>query len=122
MAKKKEDIKSSSPELDLYEKAVATIPGVELKGDKFPYTSINGNMFSILGEEGLVGLRLAEKEREDIIKKYKTKLREAYGIVQKEYVVVPAKLLENTKEFSKYFRLSYEYAKSLKAKPPKRKS
>ena len=40
-----------------------------------------------------------------------------YGIVMKEYIIVPDKLLANTKELEKYFDLSYEYVKSLKPKP-----
>jgi hypothetical protein len=31
----------------LYEKAVATLPGVERKGAANPYTAVNGNMFSL---------------------------------------------------------------------------
>jgi hypothetical protein len=32
----------------LYEALIATLPGVERKGAALPYTSLNGNMFSIL--------------------------------------------------------------------------
>jgi TfoX/Sxy family transcriptional regulator of competence genes len=38
-----------------------------------------------------------------------------------EYVAVPAALLRNTKELKKYINLSYEYAKTLKPKPTKKK-
>jgi hypothetical protein len=34
-------------------------------------------------------MRLPENEREKFLKKYKTKLFEAYGVVMKEYVAVP---------------------------------
>lgn len=40
----------------------------------------------------------------------------------KEYVEVPDALLKKTKEVQKYLELSYEYAKSLKSKPTKKKS
>jgi hypothetical protein len=40
----------------------------------------------------------------------------------KEYVVVPDAMLQKTKELQKYFALSYAYAKTLKPKPPKKKS
>jgi TfoX/Sxy family transcriptional regulator of competence genes len=40
----------------------------------------------------------------------------------KEYVTVPDKLLENTEELKKYLDLSYEYVKTLKPKPTKKKS
>jgi TfoX/Sxy family transcriptional regulator of competence genes len=40
----------------------------------------------------------------------------------KEYVAVPEGLLKNTKELKKYLDFSYEYAKTLKPKPAKKKS
>ena len=116
--------KSSAPavKLELYEKMVATHPEVERKGATIPYTSHNGNMFSYLHASGRVALRLAEEDRERFLKKYKTTLFEAYGVVQKEYVTVPDALLKNTKELKKYFELSYRYAQTLKAKPSRKKS
>jgi hypothetical protein len=90
---------------------------VERKGATMPYTSLNGNMFSFLMKSGRVGLRLPEAEREAFIKKYKTKLVEQYGVVQKEYVEVPDALLAKTTELKKYFDASFEYVSSLKAKP-----
>ena len=32
----------------LYEALIATIPAIERKGDNNPYTSLNGNMFTLL--------------------------------------------------------------------------
>jgi hypothetical protein len=112
---------SYAEKLELYEKLVATNPKVERKGDTMPYTSLNGNMFSYLQKTGELALRLPEKEREGFLKKYKTKLCEAYGIVQKEYVVVPEELLKKTAELKKFFDVSFAYAGALKAKPTKRK-
>jgi len=107
----------------LYEKLLATIPEIERKGADNPYTSLNGNMFSLLhSPEGRLALRLSEKDREEFIKKYKTSLFEAYGTVMKEYVAVPESLLKKTGELKKYFGLSYAYAKTLKPKPTRRKS
>jgi hypothetical protein len=117
--------KPSPPPADkiaLYEKVVALFPTVERKGDNVPYTSINGNMFSYLYKDGTMALRLPEKAREDFLKEHKTKLMEAYGVVQKEYVTVPAKLLPDAKAMKKYFAMSYEYVKSLKPKLTTRKS
>ena len=104
----------------LYDKLVASIPEIERKGAGMPYTSYNGNMFSYLGKDGKMALKLPEKEREAFIKKYKTSLHKAYGIIQKEYVTVPEKLLEKTAELKKYLEISYEHAKTLKAKPSKK--
>jgi hypothetical protein len=40
-------------------------------------------------------------------------------MVLKEYVVVPDTLLKKPKELKKYFDISYDYVKTLKAKPTK---
>ena len=107
--------------LELYEKLVATNPKIERKGATVPYTSLNGHMFSYLSKEGKLALRLPPEQREAFLKKYKAKLCEAYGIVQKEYVEVPDSLLASTRELKKYFDCSYEYVSSLKPKPTTRK-
>ena len=106
--------------LALYEKVVAALPGVERKGVSNPYTSWNGHMFSRLDPSGRLSLRLAPDEREKFLKKYRTKLFESYGVVQKEYVLVPDSLLTNTGELKKYFELSLRYIETLKPKPTKK--
>jgi hypothetical protein len=115
--------KSAAPagNLALYEKLVATNPKIERKGATHPYTSHNGNMFSYLHPSGRMALRLPKDEREKFLKKYKTKLFEAYGVVQKEYVTVPDGLLAKTGELKTYFDVSIKYAQTLKAKPTKKK-
>ncbi len=110
-----------SEKVILYEKLLATNPKIERKGATIPYTSLNGNMFTLLAKDATVGIRLPEEEREKFIKKYKTKLYEQYGAVMKEYVLVPDELLKKTKELKKYLDLSFEYAKTLKPKPTKKK-
>ena len=117
MATKKE--KSNHPKelLDSYDRLIATNPGVERKGATMPYTSLNGHMFSFIAKDGTFGLRLPEEARDKFLKKYKTRLVEAYGIVLKEYVLVPDKLFMNTKELKPYFDISFAYIKSLKPNP-----
>jgi TfoX/Sxy family transcriptional regulator of competence genes len=107
--------------LALYEKLVATNPDVPRKGDTMPYTSLNGNMFTLLTKEGTLILRLDPDNQAAFIKKYKSKLPVQYGAVMREYVEVPDTLLAKTRELKKYFDLSYAYASSLKAKPAKKK-
>ncbi len=118
-ARKKSPIPAEKAEW--YEKLLATIPEIERKGADNPYRSVNANMFSLLLSPGRMALRLPEEEREPFLKKYKTKLYEAYGTVMKEYVAVPDALLGKTKELQKYLKLSYAYAKTLKPKPTKKK-
>jgi hypothetical protein len=107
--------------LTLYEKLVATIPGVSRKGARVPYTSLNGHMFSYLTKEGKVALRLPPEEREAFLTKYKTTLVTAYGVVQKEYVEVPDAMLKKTSELKKFFAASFSYVGSLKPKATTKK-
>jgi|SRR5215831_2054057 len=106
----------------LYEKVVSVVPDLERKGANNPYTSINGNMFSILlGPEGRMGLRLPDEARARFLKKYKTTLFEAYGVVMKEYVAVPDALLQKTRELQRHFHESHAYAQTLKPKATTKK-
>lgn len=79
-------------------------------------------MFTILHQSRTLAIRLPEAEREAFIKKYKTSLFESYGAVMKEYVTVPDSLLRKTKELAAYLSLSNEYAKTLKAKPTRKRA
>ncbi len=116
--------KSSIPadKVELYEKVLAGFPEIERNGAANPYTSLNGNMFSLLhSPEGKLALRLPQDAREEFVKKYKTTLFEAYGTVMKEYVAVPDSMLAKTAELRKYFKISYDYAKTLKPKATKKR-
>jgi hypothetical protein len=116
MATKKEKITIPQYKFDAYKKLIETNPKIELKGATIPYTSYNGHMFSYFEKDGTFGLRLPEKEREDFLKKYKTSLFVSYGIVKKEFVLVPDKVLVNFKEFKPYFDISFNFVASLKSK------
>ncbi|MGA7380508.1 MAG: hypothetical protein WBX03_06625 [Terriglobales bacterium] len=116
---KKSEISSANE--DLYDQLIATIPAIQRKGAANPYTSLNGNMFTLLHQSRLA-IRLPKDERQTFLKKYKTTLFEAYGAVMEEYVAVPDALLKNTKELKKYLGVSYDYAKTLKPKPTRKKS
>jgi len=113
---------SYADKLALYGKLVATNPRVERKGATVPFTSLNGHMFSYMAKTGELALRLPTEARDGFLKKYKTTLCEQYGIVQKEYVMVPDALLKKTRELKPFFESSYAYVASLKPKPTKRKS
>ncbi len=103
----------------LYERLVATQPDVERKGATMPYTSVRGNMFSYLDASGTLALRLPPPDREAFIARYGAALQVAYGIVQREYVAVPAALLDDTAELAPWFATSLAFARGLKPKPTK---
>jgi len=108
-------------EIALYEALIATHPEVDRKGKSSPYTSINGNMFTILSADGVLGMRLGVADREAFMETFGTGLHEAHGTVMKEYVAVPAELLAETGKLALYLAKSYDYAKGLKPKPTTRK-
>jgi hypothetical protein len=109
-----------SEKVELYETLLRTNPKIERKGAENPYTSMNGNMFTLLHASERLAIRLPEGERGKFLKKYKTTLFEAYGVVMKEYVAVPDALLKKTRQLAPYLEISYEYAKTLKPKPTKK--
>lgn len=117
----KASTKTTGEAVQFYESLVRNHPEIERKGAANPYTSLNGNMFTLLHGGKMLAIRLPEAEREKFLKKYKTKLFAAYGVVMKEYVTVPDNLLRKPKELQKYFDLSYEYAKTLKVKATTKK-
>jgi TfoX/Sxy family transcriptional regulator of competence genes len=114
--------KKSAPadKLVLYDKLIATIPQIERKAAANPYTSLNGNMFTLLPQSRTLAIRLPAGEREKFLKKYKTSLFAAYGVVMEEYVTVPDDLWNKMKDLENYLTQSYQYAKTLKAKPTKK--
>jgi TfoX/Sxy family transcriptional regulator of competence genes len=108
--------------LELYEKLIATHPDIERKGKTMLYTSHNGHMFTHLSKSGSLGIRLPQEQREAFLEKYNTTLFEQHGAIMREYVTVPDELLANTEELKKYLEISFEYVKTLRPKPTKRKS
>ncbi len=113
--------KAPADKVALFDTLVELFPDVERKGAGFPYTSVNGNMFSMLNENGTLALRLPEAEREAFLARYDTTPNVAHGVVQKEYVVVPGKLLARTEELREHFAVSVAYARSLKPKATTRR-
>ena len=112
---------SREERLELYNQLVASHTEAERKGATIPYTSLNGHMYSMFTKGDEVALRLSKDEVEKFIEKFKTKNVEQYGIVQKEYVVVPDALLKKTAELKKYFEMSYAYVNSMKPKATAKK-
>ncbi len=107
--------------IELYDKLIATIPEIVRKGKTCPYTSLNGNMFTYLSGEGILGLRMSKEDGEAFEALYKSEPFVQYGAVMKDYVTVPNEVLEDTDTAKKYLIQSYEYAKTLKPKATKKK-
>jgi hypothetical protein len=106
--------------LALYDRLIATSPGIERKGASMPYTSLNGHMFSFLTPTGTLALRLPATDRVAFIERHGAGLHEAHGTVMKEYVSVPDPLLEATDTLRPWFASSVAYVAGLKPKPTRR--
>jgi TfoX/Sxy family transcriptional regulator of competence genes len=106
--------------LAAYDALVATVAGVERKGVTLPYTAINGNMSSFLTPEGTLALRLSTADRETFGHRYRSEPVVQHGAVMKEYVAVPADLLQRLDELAPWFERSCEYVGSLKPKKTSR--
>jgi hypothetical protein len=77
-------------------------------------------MFSLFSKDDQLTLRLPPDELEKFLKKYSTEHPVQYGMVMKEYAVVPDALLAKTADLKKYFEISYNYVRSLKRKPTRK--
>jgi hypothetical protein len=111
---------ATAASIPAFDRLIATTREVERKGAKVPYTSLNGNMSSYLAEDGMLVLRLSPSDREAFLGTYGTRLHEAYGIVQKDYVDVPPALLEATDELAPWFAASVAWVGGLPPKPTTR--
>ncbi|WP_432666567.1 hypothetical protein R9X47_09500 [Wukongibacter baidiensis] len=107
--------------LEQYDLIVSEIDGVERKGKGSPYTSINGNMFTMMRKDGVLGIRLSKEDRELFMEKYGAREFENYGSMIREYVEVPEKVLMDKEVMVDYLKRSFEYTKTLKAKATKKK-
>ena len=110
-----------SEKLKLFSVLATVNAGEIVKGDTVPYTSVNGHMYAYLSKEGDFNLRLPEPELTQVLQQYQTTHAMSYGVVQKEYVLIPDVLLTNEEKMKALFARSYQYVSSLKPKPTKGK-
>lgn len=106
--------------VELYNQMVATIPEVVRRGKTMPYTSLNGNMFSFLSKDGKISLRFNKTEQAEFMEEHQAELSIQYNSVMQGYAVVPETIINDSDLLYKYFRVSYENAKTLKPKPTKK--
>lgn len=103
--------------LEMYRAAVeASSVDAEVKGAKNPYTSRNGHMFSFLGADGTMALRLSDDQQEAFMAAFDSGPVTQYGSVMRGYVSVAEELLADTETIASWFDRSYEWIGTL---PPK---
>ncbi|MFY0592982.1 hypothetical protein [Roseivirga sp.] len=106
--------------LKQFQYAVSLVPEMELKGKNMWYTSMNGNMYTYMGKEGILGIRLGKAEYEAFREKYKVGDLKSYGAVMREYVPLPQELFEEEETLKIYMEMTHAYAKTLPPKPTKK--
>jgi len=99
MAKQPPDVPADA--LKRYDAMIETQEGMQRKGAKSAYTSINGHMSSFMTPEGRLALRLPKDTREA----YYEKLGDdgiviSYGAVMREYVLIPDKEFKSPKKLA----------------------
>lgn len=115
------DYQGPAEALELYTELVEkSNTEATVKGAKNPYTSRNGHMFSFLGPDGGMALRLAEEAGEDFQSQYESGPVLSYGSVMRGYVSVPDDLLGNTDELQGWFEKSWEWIGTLEPKATKK--
>jgi hypothetical protein len=100
----------------VYEGLIAGVPDVERKGKATPYTSMNGNMFSFLGQSGVLAFRLSKPERAAFLEEHPDAVVEQYGAVMKDYVAVPDAVLEDGEALGALWERCVAHARTLKPK------
>jgi hypothetical protein len=68
----------------------------------------------------VLALRLPEPEKSEFIRCFNATLHQAYGVVQKEYVSVPAETLADTASLTPCLAAAWRYVHTLKSKPTQR--
>jgi hypothetical protein len=100
----------------IYDALVASFPDVVRKGKTTPYTSSNTYMFSFIGKDGNLALRLSLEEIESFIKKHDARLMTQHGKVLKDFICVPDNVINDMPLLKQYFKLSLDHTNSLKPK------
>lgn len=111
----------SEKNLKQFQLATSLVPEMELKGKNMWYTSMNGNMYTFMGQEGVLGIRLAKPDYLAFREKYQVGDLMSHGAIMREYVPIPQQLFEDTEALKHYMEMTHAYAKTLPPKPTKKK-
>jgi len=107
--------------LERYRELVADATGEKVKGKANPYTSMNGNMFSFLDKTGTLCLRLSDEDRMTFVAAFEAGPVVQYGAVMKEYVSMPPQVVADPVALQDWFAKCLTYARTLPAKPTRKK-
>jgi TfoX/Sxy family transcriptional regulator of competence genes len=106
----------------LFEKAIEAVPGAQVRNMfGYPAAFVNGHMFAGLYDDYMV-VRLPKEDLDAFFKLADARTFEPMpGQPMREYGVVPPSVLKSDAELGEWLGKAFDYAKSLPAKPPKKK-
>lgn len=107
---------SRTENLSVYRDFVARFFGDDVKGKANPYTSMNGNMYSFMDDQGRICLRLSEENRAHFAAMFETEPVVQYGAVMKGYVAIPIRLYTEPDALKDVFQACLFFAKDLSKK------
>lgn len=108
--------------IDLYDRLIARHAGLGRKGKATAYTAMNGNMFSFVGPDGQLCIRLSKADKAAFDGQFGAEPVVRYNSVMDGYVAVTDALLSDEELLSEWFAKSVDFAQSLKPKPTKKKN
>lgn len=107
--------------IEIYDRLIATYPELKRKGKASAYTAMNGNMFSFVGPDGEMCLRMSKVDIVAFGEVHDASPVIRYNSVMNGYVAVSEGLLADEGELTGWFARSVRFAETLKAKPTKKK-
>ncbi len=107
--------------LDRFRALAAAHDGIAVKGQKTPYTAVNGNMFAFIADDDTFCLRLPEPDRAAFEAEHGPSEVRQYGAVMRGYVRVPGGVVADVPRLEALFASSVAFARGLKPKPTRRK-
>jgi hypothetical protein len=107
--------------LEQFTRLINSHPDTELNGGgKMQYTSMDGNMYTLLGKTGEAGLRMSDEDAQAFMETFDAGPFVQYGAVLRGYVQIPPDILGDTDTLRPWLDRSHEYAGTLKPKPTRK--
>lgn len=102
--------------VETYDRLLALDDRFERKGRSMPYTSLNGHMYSFLTPQGVLGVRLSPSDRAAFEAEHGESPMTQHGRAMKEYIGVPAALLDEPERVLPWLLAAHGYVATLRPK------
>ncbi len=105
----------------VYDRLLARHPDLTRKGKATAYTAMNGNMFSFVGPDGEMCIRLSKEDIAAYGGDWDNAPVIRHNSVMNGYVAVSQALLDDEARLAGWFDRSVAFARTLKPKPTRKK-